>query len=78
MNIDPETLDENDDLQRNRTIKLIAKSVYGRTTYYPACYWSGVFARLTGTKTLTRDAIKLITLLGYHITIQSEYQNHEI
>lgn len=44
-----------------------ARDVYGVKTYYPADDTARTFARIAGTKTLTRDTIDQIKKLGYVI-----------
>jgi hypothetical protein len=44
-----------------------ARDVYGVKTYYPADDTARTFARIAGTKTLTRDTIEQIKKLGYII-----------
>jgi len=48
------------------------KSIYGLQTYYPYCGKSKLFAKLAGTKTLTRHALNDIKALGYEIHIKTE------
>jgi hypothetical protein len=48
------------------------KSVYGIQTYYPFCEKSKLFAKIAGTKTLTRHALTDIKSLGYEIHIKTE------
>lgn len=43
---------------------------YGIETAYPACQTSELFAKLAGTKTLTRRTLETIEALGYQIEIQ--------
>jgi len=43
---------------------------YGIETAYPACERAQLFARLAGTKTLTRHALRDIAALGYEIEVQ--------
>jgi len=53
------------------SIKVIIKNVYGNELIYPACETSHRFARLTGTKTLSRYAISVIKTLGYSVEVQA-------
>jgi hypothetical protein len=48
------------------------KSVYGLQTYYPYCEKSKLFAKIAGTKTLTKHALTDIKKLGYEIHIKTE------
>lgn len=45
---------------------------YGVEAIYPACDAAKTFARLAGTKTLTRNTIKLIKELGYGVIVQQQ------
>ena len=46
------------------------KTNYGKEAIYPACDKSKTFAKLIGSKTLTRENIELIKSLGYSFTVQ--------
>lgn len=52
------------------TITVQIRQVYGNEAIYPICEKAKIFAALAGTKTLTRQAIAQIKLLGYEITVQ--------
>jgi hypothetical protein len=43
---------------------------YGVETFYPACEQAKLFARIAGTKTLTRHALRDIAALGIEIEIK--------
>jgi len=43
---------------------------YNKVFYYPDCTASELFCRLTGTKTLTIEALKIIRALGYDICLK--------
>ena len=43
---------------------------YGIEVFYPACKQSELFARIAGTKSLTRATLRDIDLLGYEIEIE--------
>jgi len=43
---------------------------YGVETFYPACERAQLFARIAGTKTLTRNTLRDIAALGYQIDIE--------
>ena len=45
---------------------------YGIETAYPVCDKAILFARIAGTKTLTRDSLRLIDSLGYEIEIAEQ------
>lgn len=47
-------------------------SNYGVEAIYPVCEAAKTFARLAGTKTLTRSTIALIKNLGYQIDVQQD------
>ena len=51
-------------------ITIRADKNYGVETFYPSCDKSKIFARLAGTKTLTRHALRDIAALGYEIEVQ--------
>jgi hypothetical protein len=55
-------------------ITLKVKDVFGLRKYYPACKQSELFARLTGTKTLTIEKLKLILALGYELHYITEFE----
>jgi hypothetical protein len=50
-----------------QTLTVRAREVYGVRTYYPADDTARAFARIAGTKTLTRDTIREAQKLGYII-----------
>ena len=52
-------------------IKVRIKDVYGNQMVYPVCNAALCFAAIAGTKTLTQDTLRLITKLGYDITIDT-------
>ena len=54
----------------NNQVTVEIKSVYGNETIYPVCEQAKFFARLAGTKTLTRGAINLIKAQGYTVIAQ--------
>jgi hypothetical protein len=51
------------------SITVEIRDVYGRPTIYPACPTAEKFAALTGTKTLTGQALNTIRSLGYTVTV---------
>lgn len=53
-------------------ITVEVKNVYGIETVYPACKHAELFARLAGTKTLTRHALRDIAALGYQIEVKQK------
>ena len=46
------------------------KNVYGIEPVYPACKASELFAKIAGTRTLTRHALRDIQALGYSIEVK--------
>ena len=51
-------------------ITIRADKNYGVETFYPACDQSKIFARIAGTKTLTRNTLRDVAALGYQIEIE--------
>lgn len=43
---------------------------FGNEAIYPACEASLLFARIAGTKTLTRSTISKIQKLGYKVNVE--------
>jgi hypothetical protein len=43
---------------------------YGVETAYPACERAQLFARIAGTKSLTRNTLRDVAALGYQIEIE--------
>jgi hypothetical protein len=54
-------------IKMSRSILIEMKSHYGNSVIYPACDNAETFAKIAGTKTLTRDSLELIESLGYTI-----------
>lgn len=50
-------------------IKIKYRRAYGNEFLEPLCETGKYFARLTGTKTLTRQAISIIKALGYTVEV---------
>ena len=48
------------------------KNVYGEHKYYPVCADSQIFAKIAGTKTLTRETINHIRRLGYELELEQQ------
>jgi hypothetical protein len=46
------------------------KDVYGQATVYPVCVLAEEFAKLAGTKTLTRAALNSIRAIGFKVTLE--------
>jgi hypothetical protein len=53
-------------------IQVEIKNVYGIKTVYPACPSSHLFARIAGTTTLTKHALRDIQALGYQIEVKQQ------
>jgi hypothetical protein len=51
------------------TVKI--KNVYGQEMIYPVCEKAQVFAKISNTKTFTKDTIQNIKALGYAIKVES-------
>ena len=51
----------------SRSILIEVKQSYGRKVIYPACNNAETFAKLAGTKTLTKHTLELVEQLGYKI-----------
>ena len=45
---------------------------YGIETFYPVDETAHLFARIAGTKSLTRDTLRLMDALGYEIEIKEQ------
>ena len=54
------------------TLKLTAKSVYGRAIFYPANNEARLLAQIAGTSTLTRQALELAKAMGCEIVVDAE------
>ena len=50
-------------------IQIEMKEVYGETKVYPVCEKAKLFARIAGTKTLTRPVLEDIARLGYQVEL---------
>lgn len=53
-----------------KTITVEIKTVYGADNIYPVCDSAKTFAKIAGTKTLTRETIKLVKELGYTVEVK--------
>lgn len=51
----------------SKSILIEIKSQYGNNVIYPACNNAKTFAKMAGTKTLTKHTLKLVEQLGYKI-----------
>lgn len=51
-------------------ITIEVRDIYGIRTLYPACNTAKLFARLAGTKTITRHALETIKALGYTVEVK--------
>lgn len=59
----------------SRSIKIEIRNVYGEDKAYPVCQDAEIFARLAGTKTLTRATLANVLALGYAIDVVDRYGN---
>ena len=57
--------------ERNMSIEVEIKNVYGNEAIYPVNAAAKTFAQIAGTKTLKRDTIALAKTLGYTVTVIS-------
>lgn len=48
-------------------VRVMIKSVYGSTYYYPNCWASEIFAKISRKKTISREDLDLIKDLGYEV-----------
>ena len=53
-------------------ITVAIRRIYGNETIYPVCDKAELFARIAGTRTLTREVIKQIKSLGYEVRVDPE------
>lgn len=51
-------------------IEIQIRDVYGIRTIYPHCQTAKLFAKLAGTRTITRHALETIKALGYTVEIK--------
>lgn len=58
-------------------IVVTIKSVYGNELVYPVCEKAKLFAKLSGSKTLTHSALRDIKALGYAV-VQSQIPSFAI
>ncbi len=62
-------------MNNEMTVKVTVKYTYGEARFYPDNKDAFVFARLTNTKTLTKDALGHIRSLGYKVEVNHpEYE----
>ena len=52
-----------------RRVVVNVRDIYGTRKAYPACPNARLFAELAGTKTLTREALRIVADLGYRIEV---------
>ncbi len=50
-------------------IQIEMKEVYGETKVYPVCPKAKLFAKIAGTKTLTRGVLEDVERLGYQLEL---------
>ena len=65
------------DTRYENEIRVVVKNVYGTDKVYPFCMKARNFAEIAGTKTLTRDTLRLVQLLGYQVRVQPTTINME-
>ena len=65
-------------MEYTNEIRVVVKNVYGTDKVYPFCMKARNFADIAGTKTLTRDTLRLVQLLGYQVRVQPTTINMEI
>ena len=58
------------DTRYENEIRVVVKNVYGTDKVYPHCMKARHFSDIAGTKTLTRDTLRLVQLLGYQVRVQ--------
>lgn len=51
------------------TIQIEIRNVYGNETIYPVCARAKFLAAMAGTRTLTREKLRLIMANGYHVEV---------
>ena len=51
------------------TAYITIKNIYGVEKYYPSCKITETFARIAGTKTLSKEVLKEITSLNYKVEV---------
>ena len=64
-------------MEYTNEIRVVVKNVYGTDKVYPFCTKARNFAEIAGTKTLTRDTLRLVQLLGYQVRVQPTTINME-
>ena len=52
------------------TLQVRIGHVYGTPLVYPVCDSSKLFAKIAGTKTLTKETINIIKEMGYIIQVE--------
>jgi hypothetical protein len=57
------------------TIQIQIKNVYGEEKAYPVCKSAVLFAKIAGTKTLTRSALTDILYMGFSVQVVDRYGN---
>lgn len=56
----------------SKIVKVTVANNYGTEAIYPANEPAFLFARIAGTKTLTRTTIELVKKLGYEVKVEQE------
>lgn len=58
-----------------KSIQIQIKNVYGEEKAYPVCTKAALFAKIAGTKTLTRTALHDILAMGFSVQVVDRYGN---
>lgn len=58
-------------MENRPVIQIEIRVVYGNEKAYPLCMNASAFARIAGTKVLTRKVLKEIANLGYDIAVNT-------
>lgn len=56
-------------LKAGKQIVILAKDIYGKVLFYPACDKSKLFAAIADRTTLSETNIRRIRQLGYEVTV---------
>jgi hypothetical protein len=57
------------------SIQINIRNVYGEEKAYPVCKKAALFAKIAGTKTLTRSALMDILTMGFDVQVIDRYGN---
>lgn len=56
----------------SKSVEVVVRSVYGQERIYPGNENAQIFARIVGSKTLSRSVLNMIRELGYEVHQVSE------